>query len=475
MVYLYEMPGHYAISGMIVGLLLLRLLLNRVVGIRSVRKLKKKIRQTLWPHIFFWKKEGIWIGWRFLRDQSRLRHSHIVGATGSGKTVLMERLIQADIKRGLGMLIIDPKGEIELLLRIKAFAKASGREKDLKVLSTNPAVCSNVWNPCKLGTASELQTKFYNSAIYSEPHYAKHCERGLLKAFRVLKAEYGDRFGMKRLVGTLRSLAAEEREKNLEGLFLDLDNLLESDWRECFEPSEKDTGREVSLLEVTSRAQILYVDLPTESKAVQSSRIGRLLLQEIMLISGIRKEKPWLRGSLPFAVYIDEFDAFATQSFATFLNKARSSKFMIHIAHQTLSDLRRIDPHFTGQIMGNINNRFIFRQDDPDDADTWARFFGTYTTLKTTDRYSVFGKTGDGSIREVQEFLVSPNRIKNLPVGVCIWSVKTERILEDLEVPFQKVPVDYKGLRKRVSESLSTTSSKKGALPKPAINWSQNH
>ena len=77
---------------------------------------------------------------------------------------------------------------------------------------------------------------------------------------------------------------------------------------------------------------------------------------------------PILRSRIPFSVFVDEFDAFATESFAEFQNKGRSSNFMITIAHQTISDLDKVSPVFRGQIMGNANVRFVFRQDDPVDA-----------------------------------------------------------------------------------------------------------
>ncbi|NBW82407.1 hypothetical protein EBR21_11700 [bacterium] len=74
-----------------------------------------------------------------------------------------------------------------------------------------------------------------------------------------------------------------------------------------------------------------------------------------------------MRSERPFSVFVDEFDAFASPAFATFLNKGRSSDFMIHLAHQTLSDLNRVSPDFMGQIMGNMNVRYIFRQDSQPD------------------------------------------------------------------------------------------------------------
>lgn len=381
---------------------------------------------------------GIAVGKEWVPDQARLRHTHIVGATGTGKTVLIENLLFQDLKRGYGAIIIDPKGEREFYDQVRSFCQEIGRTGDLHYLSATYPEESAVWNPCSLGSTSELQTKFFNSAIYSEPHYAKACEFGLLKAFSEIKSSGNQSPRIPDLIQKLEKLARDDREKTLAGLFYDLNNLAHGEWREILGCGASAGRKEISILDVVSNNQILFVDLPTEGKKVQSSRIGRLLTQEIILISGMRKRLPELKGDRPFSVYIDEFDAFATESFATFLNKGRSSDFMIHLAHQTLSDLKVISESFAGQILGNSNVRFIFRQDDPEDAETWSRFIGTRKTTKQTYRTSQGTRTGESSNREGQEFIVNPDRIKSLRVGECVFSMKTERELSILRVPLMK-------------------------------------
>lgn len=382
---------------------------------------------------------GIKVGREWISDSARLRHTHIVGATGTGKTVLIEKLLFADLARGYGAVVIDPKGEREFYESVRDYCRAIGREKDLFLLSATFPDESAIWNPCGLGNASELQTKLFNSSVYSEPHYAKACEFGLLQAFRRLTTEQLNGFTIRDLLRELESISEDDKNETLKGLFFDLNNLVLGEWEEvlaCGERRKIDRDRELSLLDIITQNKILFVDLPTEGKKVQSSRIGRLLTQEIILISGMRKRNAALKSDRPFSVYIDEFDAFATESFSTFLNKGRSSEFMIHLAHQTLSDLNCISPEFTGQILGNCNVRFIFRQDDPDDAERWARFIGTHKVVKSTYRTAGGAKTGEASNRESQEFVVSPDRIKSLRIGECVFSMKTEGYTRVNRIPF---------------------------------------
>lgn len=376
-------------------------------------------------------QDEIRVGAVRIRDEARLRHCHIVGATGSGKTVLIEQLLFSDLARGLGALVIDPKGDREFYDRLKSFCKSIGRESDLHLLSASHPEESVRWNPCRLGDVSELQSKFFNSSIYDHHFYAKAVELGLLRAFQSLVGKRPEGFGLNDLCKTLQGLASETKDETLKGLFFDLNSLALSEWGEIFSGA----GKEITLFDVTRKNEILFVDLPTEAKKTQSQRIGRLILQEITLLSGMRKNYPHLKGARPFSIYVDEFDAFATPAFATFLNKGRSSAFMIHLAHQTLSDLNLVSESFAGQIMGNTNIRFVFRQDDPDDAETWARFFGTHSVVKRTFQTQDGSKTGMSSNREALEFRISPDTIKDLAIGKCIVSIKTDRIFKELAVP----------------------------------------
>src|SRR5680860_47901 len=41
-----------------------------------------------------------------------VRHTHILGPTGVGKSTLMEHLIKADIDAGRSIVLIDPKGDL---------------------------------------------------------------------------------------------------------------------------------------------------------------------------------------------------------------------------------------------------------------------------------------------------------------------------------------------------------------------------
>ena len=70
-------------------------------------------------------EQDIWMD-----DGERVGHLLVLGTTRVGKTRLAELLITQDIRRGDVVIVIDPKGDADLLRRIYAEAKRAGREKE---------------------------------------------------------------------------------------------------------------------------------------------------------------------------------------------------------------------------------------------------------------------------------------------------------------------------------------------------------
>lgn len=58
----------------------------------------------------------------------RVGHMAVLGTTRVGKTRLCEVLVAQDIRRGDVVIVFDPKGDVDLLLRMYAEAKRCGRE-----------------------------------------------------------------------------------------------------------------------------------------------------------------------------------------------------------------------------------------------------------------------------------------------------------------------------------------------------------
>ena len=72
---------------------------------------------------------------------------------------------------------------------------------------------------------------------------------------------------------------------------------------------------------------------------------------------------------IPFGVIVDEFADMASEDFIGFLDRARSSKIGITVAHQEIADLSKVSPEFARRLMNSTSTLFAFLQKLPDDID----------------------------------------------------------------------------------------------------------
>jgi len=70
-----------------------------------------------------------------LEDKNRVNHMFVFGAPGVGKTRLLENIIEQDIPKGESVVIIDPKGDIDLFSKVYQVALNSKRKDDLMLLT----------------------------------------------------------------------------------------------------------------------------------------------------------------------------------------------------------------------------------------------------------------------------------------------------------------------------------------------------
>jgi hypothetical protein len=119
--------------------------------------------------------EGVAIGFSRRGDLVRLPIAGvssvmalIVGATGSGKTILMLLLALAAIKRGSGVIFIDPKGDDYVREQLcDAAARAGVRLLDWEPLG------DLVYNPFERGSNTEIADKLLAAEVFTEPHYQR--------------------------------------------------------------------------------------------------------------------------------------------------------------------------------------------------------------------------------------------------------------------------------------------------------------
>jgi conjugal transfer pilus assembly protein TraD len=387
----------------------------------------------------------------WITEKQLNHHVHIVGASGFGKTVLISHILRSRIEGGRGCLFIDQKGDRETIEQFTSYVRAADRLADLKVFSLAAHDNSSSYNLLNNGSATELRDRIMTSLIWSEEYYKNqsagflmHLMAGLcwLRDNRSLKidielivrclkdVEYiaeltkqipSDLYRIRmRLEEAHSFLSSSDNFKSLQGLRVQLESIAYSDFGDRVLWSDN----AIDLFEAVRSGKIVFMFLDTRRFGETARAVGRFIIQDLKAVSAKIDSEIKQSDRKPFTVIIDEFADLAQEDFIGFLDRARSSRIGIVVAHQEISDLDRISPQFCGRLMGNTATLFAFLQKRPESAELISGIGGTKKAWKTTLQTRFFLgfdiETGNRSAREVEEFIVHPNVVKSLGIGECV-------------------------------------------------------
>ncbi len=422
-----------------------------------------------------------------LTSEQLNHHVHIVGASGFGKTVLISHILRHKIESGEGLVFIDLKNDQDTIDRLKGFVSKAKREKDFLEFSISNPLGSNSYNLLNNGDATELRDRIMVSLNWSEEFYKTQSMSFLLKVllgFCRLRDLKGFSFGLHEILqgatdpeylGKLfrelddnsqdvRKLFRQAKDfleqkdtfQSLQGLRAQLESLVHSGFGEKlraesagFSLSEHSQSarrdnpaliaplphharsypsptppQHIDLFDAYMNRKIVFITLDSRRYGESARGIGRFILQDLKSVSAKVDSTIPKKDRQPFTVVIDEFADLATEDFIGFLDRARSSRMSIVVAHQELCDLQRISEEFAGRLTGNMSTLYAFLQKNPNSAEQIASYAGTRLVQKKTyayeKRFFVNMPTGSSSVRDVEEFIVHPNVIKKLGVGECV-------------------------------------------------------
>lgn len=339
---------------------------------------------------------SIWIGVNkhddeelpvFLTTEHRLRHTYVVGASGTGKSTLLLSMILQDAVQGNGIAVLDPHGDLveDVLARLPEH-----RIKDVILLDPSDTAFPVGFNI--LSAHSDLERTLLSS--------------DLVGVFRRLSTSWGDQ--MTAVFGNA-ILAFLESSKG--GTLLDLRRfLIEPDFRKRFLETVGDSEvryfweREFPLLKGLPQAPLLTrLDAFLRPKAIRymvAQRKDHLDFRSIMdekriLIAklsqgAIGEENSYLLGSLlcarlsqaaasrqeqekssrnPFFVYLDEFHNFITPSLAQLISGVRKYAVGLTLAHQDLRQVKSRSEDVASAVLSNACTRVVFRVSEYDARD----------------------------------------------------------------------------------------------------------
>ena len=315
-----------------------------------------------------------------IKQDDRRRHIYAIGKTGMGKSNLIENMVIQDIQKGHGVALVDPHGD--LVEKILNFIP-SNRIND--VVYFNPAdfdypiafnVLENVDVTKRHLVASGLLGVF--KKIWADS-WGPRLEYVLNNAIMALLEYPGST-----MLGIMRLLVDKAyREKVVSKI---TDPVVKSFWveeyakypqsfqAEAIAPIQNKVGRflstpltrnivgqvqsSIDIREIIDNEKIFLLNLSKGRIGEDNSALlGAMIITKIQLAVMSRVDMPE-QDRKDFYLYVDEFQNFATESFANILSEARKYRLNLFVAHQYIEQL---EESVRAAIFGNVGTIICFR------------------------------------------------------------------------------------------------------------------
>ncbi len=328
-----------------------------------------------------------------IKLDDRRRHMYFVGKTGMGKTTLLENMVLNDIYAGHGVGLIDPHGDYA--------------EKIIDFIPPHRINDVVYFNP------SDIDFPIgFNILESVDPRYKHLVASGLMGVFKKIwpdvwsaRMEYILNntilalldFPGTTLLGINRLLADSEYRKRVVGVLKD--PVVKAFWQtefanytdkfrsEAVSPIQNKIGQflsasvirnivaqvqsRINIREIMDSKKIFIMNLSKGRIGEDNSRLlGGMLITKIQLSAMERVDTPE-KDRKDFFLYVDEFQNFATESFANILSEARKYRLDLVMAHQYMEQL---DETVLAAVVGNVGTMVAFRVGSTD-AEILAKEF----------------------------------------------------------------------------------------------------
>lgn len=307
-----------------------------------------------------------------LGGQERLQGTYILGASGTGKTTLVENLIVDDIERGYGVCVLDPHGDLSgrVLRRMPAHREADvvflnpldvaypfaldifhcpNREHQLvleRTIDQAVGVFQKLWGVEGSKGSSwgpALEDLLYMSTITLvevpgatiielrrlltdadfRAQLLSHVTNDEVLAFWQQEYDplraFDEREYRSRLLNKVRPFITRPTLRNIMG--------------------QSQPKKRLSFREFMDSGKVVIVPLNTALLgAGVATLLGSVMVGEILTAALSRQDIPEA-ARRPFHLFADEFQHFATIDFSQLIAQARKYRVPVHLAHQYLDQL----------------------------------------------------------------------------------------------------------------------------------------
>lgn len=319
----------------------------------------------------------------YLTANQRVRHTHIIGSSGTGKSSLLFNLIRQDIENGEGVGVLDPHGDlINQILGIIpddriddvvlvdpsdvdfpiGFNILSAHSDDEKNLLASDLIA--VFRRLSTSWGDQMDTVLQNAILA----FLESKKGGTLSDLRLflLDAKYRKQF--------LQTVADPEIIFYWQSVFPQLTGgksigPVLTRLQDFFsrKPLRNMVGQQQNKLDfadIMDNGKIFLARLPEGCGEENSYLLGTLLVSKFQQLAMARQSQK-AESRRDFWLYIDEFDHFITPSMAKILSAVRKYRLGFTLAHQELHQLQS-DPKVASAVLTQPCTRIVFKVGDDD-------------------------------------------------------------------------------------------------------------
>ncbi len=351
--------------------------------------------------------EGLLLGYNAFRGQrkevrlsyeDRRRHTYIVGQTGTGKSTMLENMAVQDMLGGRGFAFIDPHGDtaerlISMVpknraediiyfnpgdtaspLGLNLFEFSSPDQKDF-LIQEAIGMLYKLYDPGHTGIIGPRYEHWFRNAaltLMSDPNGATFIEipkvftdaTYLKQKFKYVTDQTVIDFWTQEMAQT-----SDYHKSEMLGWFVSKFGAFMSN--EMMRNIIGQTKSAFDLRKVMDEHKILIVNLSKgQVGELNSSLLGMMLVIKFQAAAMSRATTP--EDQRPdFCLYVDEFQNFSTDSFASILSEARKYRLNLIVANQFIGQL---SDEIRTAVFGNVGTIMSYRT-GPEDADFLVKQF----------------------------------------------------------------------------------------------------
>jgi len=313
-------------------------------------------------------------------DEDRLRHMYVVGKTGTGKSKFLLNLMINDVKQGKGIGVIDPHGDAieEIMTHIPV-----SRKDDVIIFDPTDDQFPFCMNPLDVGPdeSKQILAKWFID-IFKKFFWANRNPK-LEHVLRMIFLALLDK-PKSTLFDIIRALT--DKDFRYEMINAIQDDVVRNFWTNEFAWWSQQFNTEAIMPILNKVGQLLSIDIlknifasPENKldlrKVMDESKILLIKLpkgklqEEIMGFLGamfvtklfqtaMGRQSVDKNERVPFFLYVDEFQNFATDTFNEILSEARKYGLSLSVAHQFI---KQIPANISDSLFGNVGTLISFR------------------------------------------------------------------------------------------------------------------